>query len=135
MASSTKVSRAHNWGNLLHKRDNLLLHRVQSSTFRPLCARVRTGRLCAEKANHRSCRSCWRRIDFFVPVRIMLSVTEREWRALDVSTRVFFFFFGGFLFVVLSTGNFCFSLVGKARQGFCRQEEELSAKRVVVQEE
>jgi hypothetical protein len=43
--------------------------------------------------------------------------------------------FLGFLFVVLSTGNFCFSLVGKARQEFCRQEEEISAKRVVVQEE
>jgi hypothetical protein len=47
----------------------------------------------------------------------------------------FFVFLGGFLFVVLSTGNFCFSLVGKARQEFCRQEEELSAKPVVVQEE
>jgi len=43
------------------------------------------------------------------------------------------FFF--FVVVVLSTGNFCFTLVGKARQEFCRQEEELSAKRVVVQEE
>ncbi len=45
------------------------------------------------------------------------------------------FFFLGFFFVVLSTGNFCFSLVRKARQEFCRQEEEFSAKRVVVQEE
>jgi hypothetical protein len=66
----------------------------------------------------------------------MLSVTETEWRALDLSARVFFSFWGGgFLFVVLSTGNFCFSLEGKARQEFCRQEEELSAKLVVVQEE
>ncbi len=45
------------------------------------------------------------------------------------------FFSLGFLFIVLSTGNFCFSSVRKARQEFCRQEEELSAKRVVVQEE
>ncbi len=67
----------------------------------------------------------------------MLSVTEREWRALDVSARVFFVFVFWGVFFLLSCRLviFVFLLVGKARQEFCRQEEELSAKRVVVQEE